>query len=484
MPSRGGKLTKAREPVLRTFLFSYIVSSTGIRDEYVRRHGTVQGNEKYRQEVLEPHDRRLSRQFTAFDGEVRNGEGDSYFVTFRDARQAIECAVAVQESLATDPIGITVIAGEAPRHVQVRIGIHTGRAVQIERGGRPNYDDHSINIAHRIQEHATPGGILTSRETWNEAGEIDGIRSAEHSGYKLKGVKEPWALVEVLWGDREPQTPSFDPSAQKLGFEAREVTVMFADLSGVFAMSRNVEPEALTSLANRYLSFIVEQVEAHGGYVDRFLGDAVVAMWGAPAPDTAHAAHAVRAALAAVARIRQEHDGAEARGETGFSVKIGLNSGSAVVGSVGTESRYTYTAVGEMVNVASRLESVPSLYGCYVVIGPRTAELIEAEFLLCELDWIRVRGGQDPIAIFEPIVELTQATPEQIARARRFAEGLAHYRASRFVDALAIWDSLAQEKDAKDGSQSGAAVRMAARAREFTERPPQGPWDAVWERPR
>src|SRR5207253_2814803 len=109
------------------------------------------------------------------------------------------------------------------------------------------------------------------------------------------------------------------------------------------------------------------------------------------------------------------------------------------------------------------LESVPGFYGCHVVIGPRTAELIKAEFLLCELDWIRVKSGQDPITIFEPLVELTRATPDEIARAQRFAEGLAHYRASRFVEAVAVWDSLAQEKDAKDGSRSGAAAKMAAR---------------------
>ena len=277
-----------------------------------------------------------------------------------------------------------------------------------------------------------------------------------------------------------------DPTALRLGGERREVTVMFADLSGFTALSGTVEPEVLTSLVNQYLGYVVEQVEATGGYVDKFIGDAVLAIWGAPAPDATHAENAVRAALAAVARIRREHDAAAARGEKGFSVKIGLNSGPAVIGNVGTARRYNYTAVGETVNVASRLESVPSLYGCQVVIGPRTAELVRDWFLLRELDWIKVKGGQAPIAVFEPLGPRAQATPEQVDRAGRFAEALARYRAGRFTDACALWETLAHEEQAgsaaqsaKDGLSPGPSAKMAARARELAHDPPSDPWDGV-----
>jgi class 3 adenylate cyclase len=207
MPSKGKKPSRAREVVLRTFLFSDIVSSTAIRDAFVRRHGRLQGNEKYRQEVLEPHDRRLKDHFEAFEGRVISGEGDSFFVVFRDARQVIQCAVAIQASLIGVPIPITGVSDQLPHRVQVKIGIHTGTATQIERGGRPNYDDHTVNIAHRIQEQAALDQVLTSRETRSDAGEIEGLRSVEHLGNKLKGVQEVWTLVEILWGEREPQPP-------------------------------------------------------------------------------------------------------------------------------------------------------------------------------------------------------------------------------------------------------------------------------------
>ena len=275
-----------------------------------------------------------------------------------------------------------------------------------------------------------------------------------------------------------------DPSALKLGGERREVTVMFADLSGFTALSGQVEPEVLTRLINQYLGYIVEQVEASGGYVDKFIGDAVMAIWGAPVPDSGHAGSGIRTALASAARIHQEHEAAVARGEKGFSVKIGLNSGPAVVGNVGTEKRYNYTAVGETVNVASRLESVPTIYGCQVVIGPRTAELVRQEFLLRELDRIWVKGGQAPIAIFEPLVERAKATQEQIDRVQRFADALAHYRAMRFADACAIWEALAREAhDPSSGHAEppqGPPAKMAERARELTAHPPQDPWDGVW----
>jgi formylglycine-generating enzyme required for sulfatase activity/class 3 adenylate cyclase len=207
MTSKGDKPAGAPELVLRTFLFSDIVSSTAIRDECVRRYGRVQGNEKYRREVLEPHDGRLKERFEAFGGEVVSGEGDSYFAVFRDARQAVQCAVAIQDSLAGDPISIAEAGDRLPHRVQVRIGIHTGSATPIERGGRSNYDGDIINIAHRIQEYTLPDQILTSRQTWNDAGEIEGIKSAEYPGYRFKGVQETWTLVEVVWGEREPQAP-------------------------------------------------------------------------------------------------------------------------------------------------------------------------------------------------------------------------------------------------------------------------------------
>jgi class 3 adenylate cyclase len=276
-----------------------------------------------------------------------------------------------------------------------------------------------------------------------------------------------------------------DPAALRLGGERRDVTVMFADLSGFTALSSRVEPEVLTRLTNRYLGLIVESVEATGGYVDKFIGDAVMAVWGAPASDPAHAVHAVRAALAAVARSRAEWRTAVARGEPALSLKIGLNSGPAVVGNVGTERRYNYTAVGETVNVASRLESVPGLYGCQIVVGPRTAELAREEIFFREIDWVRVKGRETPLAIFEPLAEVGDAARLEIDQAKRYGDALAYYRARRFDEAAAIWEALTREEGvvvahAQGPSQPSPASTMANRARQLAADPPDERWDGVF----
>jgi adenylate cyclase len=258
--------------------------------------------------------------------------------------------------------------------------------------------------------------------------------------------------------------------ALRLGGERREVSVMFADLSGFTALSAKVSPEVLTRLTNEYLAYIVEAVEAQGGYVDKFIGDAVMAIWGAPAADPDHAVHAVRAALAAARAIEAARLVAQARGDAGFSIKIGINSGPAVVGNVGTERRYNYTAVGETVNVASRLEGAPGVYDCAIVVAETTATIARDAFVFRELDRVRVKGREEPLTIFEPLAERATADGDVVTRRGRYETALNAYRMMRFAEAVIEWSALGD----------GPARVMAARARALGAKPPPKPWDAVW----
>jgi hypothetical protein len=158
-----------------------------------------------------------------------------------------------------------------------------------------------------------------------------------------------------------------------------------------------------------------------------------------------------------------------------------------MIGNVGTKRRYNYTAVGETVNIAARLESVPPLYACQIVIGPHTAELADDEFLLRQLDSIQVKGHEAPLAVFEPLVERDRASHEQHQRVQRYAQALTHYRAERFAMAAEIWEALAQEeRDASANPPHSAEPpanppgRMAERARTLEETPPPSPWDGIW----
>ena len=266
-----------------------------------------------------------------------------------------------------------------------------------------------------------------------------------------------------------------DSKSLELGGESREITVMFADLSGFTAASTKMTPDALTSKVNRYFNYIVQPVDSTGGYVERFLGDAVLGMWGAPLTSEDHAVKAVRAAMAIVDGVRRAREEDEARGEPGFTIKVGINSGIAVVGNVGSENRFSYTAMGEDVNLAARLESVPPLYGCLIVAGEHTARLAEKAYLMRELDWLLVKGADKPMAVYQPLVELDSATAAQNEIVARFAQALEHYRARRFADACSIWDELAAEYEPHPSPSSV----MAARSRQLISNPPDNSWNAI-----
>src|SRR5262249_8949970 len=177
-----------------------------------------------------------------------------------------------------------------------------------------------------------------------------------------------------------------------------------------------------------YLGLLVKEVEATNGYVDKFIGDAVMAVWGAPPADPDHAAHAAQAALAGLAAVNAAKAEADAKGLPGYSVKMGLNSGPAVIGNVGAPGRYNYTAIGETVNVAARLESVPNDYNCRIVIGPETAAAIADRYVVCELDWVQVKGKAEPIAIYDLLAARTGENQVECRYSREYAVALALYR--------------------------------------------------------
>jgi adenylate cyclase len=264
----------------------------------------------------------------------------------------------------------------------------------------------------------------------------------------------------------------------RLGGERREITVMFADLSGFTALSTRLPAEELTAVTNTYHALMVDAVEATGGYVSQFLGDAVMAIWGAPLADADHAASAARAALRIVESVMRAKADADTRGVPGYAVKVGLNTGPAVVGNVGAPKRYAYTALGETVNIAARLESVPEDYGCRVVVGPNTAAAIADRFVLCELDWIKVKGKEDAFSIYQLIAERSQAGAEELRYREQYREGLERYRAGEFAGAEKVWQCQAGRPGESSTSSSPPLV-MAKRCAELKIAPPKI-WDGVF----
>ena len=265
-------------------------------------------------------------------------------------------------------------------------------------------------------------------------------------------------------------------SHPELGGETRDITCMFADLSGFTALSGRLSPGDLLQVTNRFLACIVRAVDDTGGYVDKFIGDAVMAIWNAPGEVPDHPARAIAAAMAAAEAIQHEADLAAAQGEPAFAVKIGLNSGSAVVGNVGAEERYNYTAIGATVNIASRLEPLPAIYHCAVMVSEATAALAKGAWWLCEVDSVRVKGRDTPLAVFAPLARRGGGDDTACARLiAAWSVGLTAYRAGRFAEAALAWRNLPP----LPGGAFGPAAVMAARADTLAQSPPSR-WDGVW----
>src|SRR5690625_3563241 len=195
----------------------------------------------------------------------------------------------------------------------------------------------------------------------------------------------------------------------RLGGESREVTVMFADLSGFTRLTAELPEHELLATLNEYLDTCVRIVEAHGGYVDKFIGDAVMAVWNVPVRLADHAPRAVAAGLE-MARAVNEIGGAIGRGGgaeghrgPGPILKVAINTGPVLVGNVGSRERMNYTVIGATVNLAARLEDIPRRFDCDVIMGQQTARAVDRDFVLLPVAAVSLAGIPRRVEIFSAL---------------------------------------------------------------------------------
>ena len=260
----------------------------------------------------------------------------------------------------------------------------------------------------------------------------------------------------------------------KPGGHHQPLTVMFTDLAGFTGLSERLGEGIVPILAD-YLGRMSREVAAAGGTVDKFIGDAVMAFWGAPLPDEAHALNACRAALACQRMLAELNAEYRAAGRQELGMRIGLNSGRILVGNIGSEERLNYTAIGDAVNVASRLEAVNKLYGTAILIGEATRLAAGPAIVTREVDRVAVYGRMEGIAIHE-LLGLADEMPDGApAWARRYERALADYRARAWPAASEGFGEAVRLKGAGD-----AACRLfVARADAFARDPPPADWAGV-----
>ena len=257
----------------------------------------------------------------------------------------------------------------------------------------------------------------------------------------------------------------------QLGGETRDVTVFFSDLAGFSAISEAMTPADLVSFMNEYLSAMSDIIEGHGGYIDKYVGDSIVAVFGAPADDSDHAGNAARAAIDCRARLDELNRSSAAFKGYRVAQRIGLNSGAALVGNIGSRRRFNYSVMSDAVNLASRLEGANKYYGTLIAASETTVALGGSTFAWRELDSVRVQGRAAPVKIFELLALTGQETPQQAAAVAAYAEGLAHWRSREFGAAAACF--------ARVADIDPPSALFLARARAFAGNPPGADWEPV-----
>jgi len=275
-----------------------------------------------------------------------------------------------------------------------------------------------------------------------------------------------------------------NPKLLQLGGEQREITTMFTDVRGFTTISEQCDPQGLTRFMNRFLTPMTDLIMARGGTIDKYMGDAIMAFWNAPLPVEGHAVRACETVLAMQADLERLNElwraEAEAAGKPHLPVNIGvgLNTGLASVGNFGSTQRFTYSALGDSVNLASRVEGQCKTYGVGIIIGDRTRTQAP-DFAAIELDLITVKGKTEPERIHCLLGDAARAAESSVvALLERQATFLAAYRAGRFADArtaLTACEAVAAEA----GWRQGYYAMMGERLDELMADPPAD-WNGVY----
>lgn len=266
-----------------------------------------------------------------------------------------------------------------------------------------------------------------------------------------------------------------DPKNLELGGRKERVTVFFSDIRDFTTISEKLDPKVLSDLLNSYLTPMTELVFKNRGTLDKYMGDAIMAFFGAPVHDENHAKMACRCALQNLEKLKELQIKYARRGLPFIDIGIGLNTGECNVGNMGSQTVRSYTVMGDVVNLASRLEGINKTYGTHIIISEYTYEEVKSDFLCREIDWVRVKGKINPVKIYELLTENHNSSMTVPEAGRHFSDGYAYYREKQFEKAIQLFE-IALEQNPNDKTSK----IYIKRCHEFIATPPPPDWDGVY----
>jgi adenylate cyclase len=283
---------------------------------------------------------------------------------------------------------------------------------------------------------------------------------------ELFGQYVPPELVEEM--SRNPESYSMD------GRKA-ELTVLFSDIRGFTTISEGLGPDELTRLMNEYLSAMTEVVRKNRGTLDKYIGDAIMAFWGAPVSDPQHARQAVLTAMQMQAALPAVNKAFAAKGWPEVKIGVGVNTGEMTVGDMGSSVRKAYTVMGDAVNLGSRLEGITKQYGVGILVGEGTRKAIK-DIVFREVDRVQVKGKEEPVAIYEPIcLESESGKPVQ-EELKLWSQALRYYRAQEWDQAEVTLLNLSRL-----APDRALYAKYMERVSHLRKDPPGADWKGVWK---
>jgi adenylate cyclase len=264
------------------------------------------------------------------------------------------------------------------------------------------------------------------------------------------------------------------PETLRLGGEEKELTALFSDIRGFTALSETLTPSELVDLLNEYLTEMTEVIFRNWGTLDKYIGDAVMAFWGAPYPQIDHAMRACRTGLDMIQSLQTLQMSWQSRNLPRIDIGVGINSGPMLVGNMGSKRRKNYTIMGDSVNLASRLEGINRQFGTNIIISENTFLLVKDQVVARELDLIQVKGKTQPVKVYE-LLGLAAESSQFSDLVSRFEKGLEAYRSGQWSPAVEIFQDLV-----RNYPDDGPSHVFIERCHDLIAQPPEGSWDGVF----